>query len=235
MIAHGNKCGHNAANPQLDLKFPAANRPSVITSVIHQIKKFYYDPSRIMTLARAANSKRQTRSERREALVLVLCCIAKYVNVKKGMNVGWQKADGTFQHLTLQNICNQTGLSMSRVQRAVAVIKRVGMLTVIEQSKQSDDGAYVGLPAIKFVSIAFFGMFGLADKLMQYKTHIEAQKKKAEQTAREKAATAASIKAFEEQAAKYKAQEQAASGGLTGSLAKRFARMQALSKDRQKE
>lgn len=185
MKSCGNRCGHNSNKPKIDLQYKSVKRPSVINSLIWRIKDFYFNPIKIPALMNAFNSKRLRRSESRESIVLVLSCIAKYTNIKAGNNVGWVKS-GAFYHLTYKNICNQTGLSLSRVERAMKEIKRAGLVKVIQQNKTNSDGTKSALSAIKYVMNSFFRLMGLSQELEKYKQFIAKEKAKAEKAKAEK-------------------------------------------------
>lgn len=180
MKSTGNKCGHNKKNPKLELKFIASNRPTVIKSMIWRIKGFYYNPASIPALMNSLGSKRLRRSESRESIALVLSCILKYTNIASSNGVGWIK-NNKFHFLSYKNICNQTGLSLSRVERAMKAIKSTKLVSVIQQCKTNNDGTKTAETAIKFVSNKLFQLLGLSSKLAKYRQYIKDKKIKREQ------------------------------------------------------
>jgi len=70
----GNFCGHSPDSPRLEL--PVAStlkaRPRVLARLQEEIRQYYRSPSRLPSLNAANKSKRQQRSERREACLLAL-------------------------------------------------------------------------------------------------------------------------------------------------------------------
>ncbi len=119
-------------------------------------------------LARAKDSKRQRRSESAEAVTLVLKCIAKYVDLTT-FKVGFYHPNSNkWFDLSYKKICEHTGLSLSRVRRALAELQRVGLLALhpVSESVLTSSGElrYYAKPAIKTVNLGLFGLFGLADR-----------------------------------------------------------------------
>lgn len=122
-------------------------------------------------LAKSKNSKKARRSESAESITLVLKCISKYIDLLT-FKVGFYHRDGkTWFNLSYKKICEQTGLSLSRVRRALEELQRVGLLAVHPISEevitQGGEKRYYSKPAIKTVNLALFALFGLADRVLR--------------------------------------------------------------------
>lgn len=142
-------------------------------------------------LARAKDSKRQRRSESAEAVTLVLKCIVKYIDLTT-FKVGFYQNNKKWFDLSYKKICEHTGLSLSRVRRALAELQRVGLLAVhpISEAVLASSGElrYYAKPAIKTVNLALFGLFGLTDRVQKERQKAyKRQKRKEEQLRTEEA------------------------------------------------
>ncbi|MBY4650573.1 hypothetical protein K6L10_00080 [Vibrio parahaemolyticus] len=143
-------------------------------------------------LARAKDSKRQRRSESAEAVTLVLKCIAKYVDLTTFKVGFYQPNSKKWFDLSYNKICEHTGLSLSRVRRALAELQRVGLLALhpISEAVLTSSGElrYYAKPAIKTVNLGLFGLFGLADRAQKERQKAyKRQKRKEEQSRTEEA------------------------------------------------
>lgn len=132
------------------------------------IERFVHSRQVIPMLARAKDSKRQRRSESAEAVTLVLKCIAKYIDLTTFKVGFYQHNSNKWFDLSYKKICEHTGLSLSRVRRALAELQRVGLLALhpVSESVLTSSGElrYYAKPAIKTVNLGLFGLFGLADR-----------------------------------------------------------------------
>ena len=146
-------------------------------------------------LAKAKDSKRQRRSESAEAVTLVLKCITKYIDLTTFKVGFYQPKNKSWFDLSYKKICEHTGLSLSRVRRALAELQRVGLLAIhpISEVVQASSGElrYYSKPAIKTVNLALFGLFGLADRVLKERQKAyKRQKCKEEQLRTEEAKNA---------------------------------------------
>ncbi|MDN4695779.1 hypothetical protein QYZ44_27140 [Vibrio parahaemolyticus] len=148
--------------------------------------------STIPMLARAKDSKRQRRSESAEAVTLVLKCIAKYIDLTTFKVGFYQYNSKKWFDLSYKKICEHTGLSLSRVRRALAELQRVGLLAVhpISEAVLASSGElrYYAKPAIKTINLALFALFGLTDRVQKERQKAyKRQKRKEEQSRTEEA------------------------------------------------
>ncbi|MDG3424624.1 hypothetical protein P5E72_24375, partial [Vibrio parahaemolyticus] len=139
-------------------------------------------------LARAKDSKRQRRSESAEAVTLVLKCIAKYIDLTTFKVGFYQYNSNKWFDLSYKKICEHTGLSLSRVRRALAELQRVGLLALhpVSESVLTSSGElrYYAKPAIKTVNLGLFGLFGLADRAQKERQKAYRRQKRKEEHSR---------------------------------------------------
>ena len=139
-------------------------------------------------LARAKDSKRQRRSESAEAVTLVLKCITKYIDLTTFKVGFYQHNNKSWFDLSYKKICEHTGLSLSRVRRALGELQRVGLLAVhpISEAVLASSGElrYYAKPAIKTVNLALFALFGLTDRVQKERQKAYKRKKRKEEEQR---------------------------------------------------
>ena len=79
----GNFCGHQPDAPRLELVRPttAKTRPGILRELQGRVRQYYSAPRYIPSLNAANGSKRQQRSERREACLLLLNAILEFTDL----------------------------------------------------------------------------------------------------------------------------------------------------------
>ncbi len=159
--AGGNFCGHKPDAPRLALVKPSTlkNRPKILQRLQEEVRQYYRSPSRLPSLNAANRSKRQQRSERREACVLALNAILEFTDLTS-LRCGVPTSSG-FQSLTLDFLAGYTGMGERRMERAIADLKFGNILTVAQPRQLQEDGSYRGLAAVKALNSLLFGAFGL--------------------------------------------------------------------------
>jgi len=96
--------------------------PRVLTLCAERLKDYYNNPRQLIPSLDLANgSERQQRSERREACLLLLMALLKYMDLAS-LRVGIPTEDG-FLSLTVDYLAKQTGMALRRVERALADLK----------------------------------------------------------------------------------------------------------------
>ena len=162
----GNFCGHRPDVPRLELVKPTTNknRPKILTELQSRIRQYYRAPRYIPSLNSANGSKRQQRSERREACLLMQTAILEYTDLAS-LRCGVPTAAG-FMSLTLDYLVQYTGLGMRRAERAIADLKKANVISVSQARQLNEDGSWRGLPAVKAVSPLLFAIFGFAERLV---------------------------------------------------------------------
>lgn len=158
----GNFCGHSPDSPRLEL--PVAStlkaRPRVLARLQEEIRQYYRSPSRLPSLNAANKSKRQQRSERREACLLALSAILEFTDLSS-LRCGIPTREG-FVSLTIDFLVKFTGMGLRRMERALADLKQANILTISQPRQLNEDGSWRGLAAVKAVSRHLFTAFGLA-------------------------------------------------------------------------
>lgn len=157
----GNFCGHDPQKPRLELVVPTTlkTRPLILQRLQERVGQYFRNPAYLPSLNAANRSKRQQRSERREACILILCSILEFTDLAS-LRCGIPSASG-FQSLTLDYLAKFTGMGMRRAERAIADLKSANILTVSQARQMLEDGSYRGLAAVKAVNSLLFGAFGL--------------------------------------------------------------------------
>ena len=185
----GNFCGHDPRNPRLTLPKPPKTGkggiPRVLTLCAERLKDYYNNPRQIIPSLDLANgSERQQRSERREACLLLLMALLKYTDLAS-LRVGIPTQDG-FLSLTVAFIATQTGMTLKRVERALADLKAAGLVTIAQPRKRLSDGSWKGLAAVKAISRHLFGLFSLGGMLKRERD--KASKRLAKKSKKQEAA-----------------------------------------------
>jgi hypothetical protein len=111
-----------------------------------------------------AAGRRFSRSERREAIVRVVKCLLYFMDLVT-LRVALSRADERCVGLTETSIARWTGLSLWRVERALADLRAAGFLRSV-QARVVKDGRYFGLAAIRTFSASFFARLGLGTTLV---------------------------------------------------------------------
>ena len=180
----GNFCGHNPRSPILSLAIPSANRPTFLYKVGDAFRKYYDDPTLFPTLNFAASSKRQQRSERREAVIQTMLAILEFLDIAS-LRIGIPTPKG-FQPLKLAVLQRRTALHPRRFERAIESLRAAGIIDVSKQYKmQTVSGAFVYFPAIRRINPEFFAVLGLSDELKRER--LEATKRLQKKAAKERA------------------------------------------------
>lgn len=161
----GNFCGHQPDAPRLELVKPTTDkiRPKLLAELQGRVRQYYRAPRYIPSLNAANGSKRQQRSERREACLLLLSAILEFTDLAS-LRCGVPTSAG-FISLTLDYLVQYTGLGMRRAERAMADLKNANLLTVSQPRQLQDDGSWRGLAAVKAVNALLFTTFGLHERL----------------------------------------------------------------------
>lgn len=181
----GNRCGHdpqNLATFRLALPTPGGGyRIKILEKLIEKAQAYFLDPTSVPLLTYLAKKKkkdgdyRQNRSEAREGLSLVMCAIFAALDLKS-LRVGAYTPRGEFKNLHFNELASRAGLSRiiedpenpsttievasSRFWRAIAWLKKAGVIEVFEQYDELADGSKRGRPAIKTVNPKFLRQLG---------------------------------------------------------------------------
>ena len=162
----GNRCGHDsgAICTKTALQ-PSEKMHSVVLQLIGLIEGYVDDPRVLPFIEDVRTSHRQTRSEGRESIVKALKTLLMFLDLPSMKIARFVKATGELKPISVADMAEYSGLSLSRFERALEVLKLVGLFGSVPQyEKQLDKHGNVcfkGLPSIKFMSKWLFEVFGL--------------------------------------------------------------------------
>jgi hypothetical protein len=141
-------------------------------------------------LNRSNGSTRQQRTERSVACVQLARACLKYLDLVT-LRVGIPSSQGTIQNLTLPFLARQAGLQLRRAERALRDLQAAGVITLKSRCERGEAGDYKGVAAIKSVSAALFGAFGLTKWLAheRSKATLRRQRKTAAEAKQERKTT----------------------------------------------
>lgn len=170
---------------------PLKATPLLICKVIERLPQYFKSPERIPRLScantnlnNAKKNKRQQRSERREACIIVMAAILKYTDLVS-LRVGIPTKNG-FSSLSYHSLRKHTHLGEKRFQRAMNDLKAADLITVSQPRELLENGKWIGLSAVKAVSKDIFELFGLLEWLKKERQKAtERLKKKAEKWRKE--------------------------------------------------
>lgn len=128
----GNRCGHDPRHPRLaDGMLRATNAcAGPLSSAIINIGRWLtacFDSASLSPLFSRRSGRRQIRSERREACLMVLMMLLWYLEPET-LSIGIRLADGRFAGLLMKDIVRETGLGLRRCERVISDLKRIGAL-----------------------------------------------------------------------------------------------------------
>lgn len=186
-LGTGNRCGHKPDQFAADLlalpkiKADHGHLPRVLSKNMKRAVDFFNDPNVMRPLGfhrhkhNLDGSKRQVRSENREAVSLLWHAIASTVDLAS-LRVGHYLKDGQFKNYSALDLAERCGMvregldpddktrtkrfPTSRFWRAFKWLKDAGGITVFEQFEDKGNDELRGRPAIKTVSEDFLRLFG---------------------------------------------------------------------------
>lgn len=171
----GNFCGHLPEAPRLALEAPTTDkrRPGILVELQARICQYYRLPSRISSLNAANKSKRQQRTERREACILLLAVILEHTDLTS-LRCGVPTANG-FMSLTLPYLLTHTHLGQRRAERALKDLVAANLISTSQPRQLQEDGSFRGLASIKAVNKLLFWAFGLGRRLVHERKRASAR------------------------------------------------------------
>ncbi|UQZ91195.1 hypothetical protein C4J81_06625 [Deltaproteobacteria bacterium Smac51] len=162
----GNRCGHEPQNPNLSPPNPIRKGkgapPRILSLAAERAKEWFWCPQKCPLLDTSA--ERQTRSERREAIQVVLEYLLSRLDLVT-LCVGTPTLNHGFIDLDMNSIVDGTGLGQRRCERAIGDLKEAGFMEVAQPRHRNEDGKYVGLRAIRYLTARFFEWLGLGPML----------------------------------------------------------------------
>ena len=164
----GNRCNHNPANPQLTPRHPIrkgkGGLPRILSLAAERAKAWYKHPQKCPPLC--SSSTRKTRSERREAYQIVIETLLIHLDLAS-LCLGTPTLDNGFIDVDMKTIVKTSGMGQRRCERAIAQLKKAGLMEVKQPRKLNAQGDYLGCRAIRVVTTTFFEWLGLGPMLQR--------------------------------------------------------------------
>lgn len=162
--AFGNRCGHDPRAPQLQPtiqpKTGKGGLPPLLRLAVEKLRKYFTNPDLLPTLNAANKSSRQQRGERRESCVRVLSTLLHRMDIAT-LRVGVPRSDGSHYDYSIEQIAEAAGLGLKRTKRAIADLKRAGLITINQVRRKASDNSFKSLVAIKTINRSLFATLGL--------------------------------------------------------------------------
>lgn len=162
---NGNNCGHNPDNPRLQPLIPISKGkgclPRILSLAAERSKSWYDQPQTCSHLQSMPN--RKTRSERREAIIIVIETLLKHMDLAT-LSIVFLTRQG-FTDIDMKSIVRESGLDKRRCERAINNLKKAGFLIVNQPRIKKAQGKYVALRAVRIFTKAFFEWLGLKNIL----------------------------------------------------------------------
>ena len=175
----GNRCFHDPANPCLSpiqpIRTGLGGLPRILSLAAERAKEWFYFPDKCPPLQ--SSSERQTRSERREAIQVVLEALMSRLDLAS-LCVGTPTPANGFIDLDMKTIVKITGIGQRRCERAIAHLKHAGFITVKQPRLKNEEGKYIGLRAVRVITKDFFDWLGLGPMLEKERARASAALKR---------------------------------------------------------
>jgi hypothetical protein len=183
------RCNHDPAAPRLELVVAIApNLPKLNRDVIDRARDIYRHPNRFpeLTAASIAGPRaklRRRKSPRLEAIALTVAALGRRCD-RRTLRVGDQRDDGRCNGVDRKKLCEHTGLSPSRLARALAELEGAAYIHSAQavEEKTDADGqpildlegkkTYRGFPAVRVLTPLLFQRLGFrARKVAKARAH----------------------------------------------------------------
>jgi len=172
----GNYCGHDPDRPRFSPIVSASDKiPKVLLTLAERLDDYYKTPSlKLPSLCYVSSLDRRQRSERREACILVLKFLIRFLDMRT-LTVAIPKLDAKgkqiFSPLRLCVAADHTGLALRRVSRAIHDLTQAGLITSGQKRIKNEDGSYCAMPALRAVNRKLFEAFGLGSWFDKSRAH----------------------------------------------------------------
>lgn len=127
---------------------------------VEKLGEYFSNPDLLPTLNAANKSSRQQRGERRESCVRVLSTLLHRMDIAT-LRVGVPRSDGSHYDYSIDQIAEAAGLGLKRTKRAIADLKRAGLVTINQVRRKAADNSFKSHAAIKTISRSLFAALGL--------------------------------------------------------------------------
>lgn len=161
----GNGCGHDPKNLRAVIKQmreikPKNGLPAILVTAGRKIREWYSNPGKFFGLFKPESEGRLMRSERREAVIIVLETALSFMNLST-MWLGTPTVDKGFVDISMDDFVKRSGLGKRRCERVFALLKRAGLFESKQPRGVNEQGKYYGLRAIRSLSTLLFERLGL--------------------------------------------------------------------------
>ncbi len=167
-VIAGNRCDHDPKNPQLTpcqpIRKGKGGLPRILSLAAERAKAWYKHPQKCPLLC--TKSSRKTRSERREAYQIIIETLLIHLDLAS-LCVGTPTLDNGFIDVDMKTIVKTAGIGQRRCERAIAQLKKAGLVEVKQPRKLNFQGEYMGCRAIRVVTTTFFEWLGLGPMLQR--------------------------------------------------------------------
>ena len=182
----GNRCGHCPKRPRLSAAHPIrkgkGGLPRILSLAAERAKAWYRHPAKCPPLQKA---KRAIRSERREALQIVIETLLSYLDLAS-LCLGTPTLDHGFIDIDMKSLVTTAGIGQRRIERSIVLLKQAGFLEVAQPRTQNEQGDYYGCRAIRVVKAAFFEWLDLGPMLERERQRASARLQRRAQRANRK-------------------------------------------------
>jgi hypothetical protein len=187
--SNGNRCGHDPRHPRLDPLRPIrkgkGGLPRILSLAAERTKAWFDHPKRCPPLL--THGDRKTRSERREACLVVLETMLSHLDLAF-LCLGVPTRANGFIGIDMKTIVRDSGLGQRRCERAIRQLRKAGFMQVRQPRRKSEDGKYFGCRAVRIITSALFEWLGLGPMLRRERARAsEALRRKAQKANRKTA------------------------------------------------
>jgi hypothetical protein len=137
--------------------------PRILSLAAERAKAWYRHPQKCSALSKG---NRQVRSERREAYQVVIETILSFLDLAS-LCLGTPTPDNGFVDVDMKTLVAASGIGQRRCERAIADLKKAGLMEVKQPRRINTHGEYVGLRAIRVVTKLFFEFLNLGPMLQR--------------------------------------------------------------------
>lgn len=190
MISMGNRCAHNKYEPRSFLA-PAHHlgRPYFLVEAADRVAQNYFKRTYLKLFKKI--QKRFKRSERMEAITVVLQVLLHYVDIVsfrvgiflegciKPIRLFDEDKFSIYREVNRGKADNEK-FGLKRITRALGDLERAGYLDVLRRNKITRSGNFKGLVAIRSLTDKFFLDLGFSEKRIKHE-----QKRRAKQLVKE--------------------------------------------------
>lgn len=185
----GNRCGHDPRTPKLRPLTPirqGKGAPPRILSLAAERARAWYDRPGMCPPLQSSDARR-TRSERREAIVVVLETLLARLDLASLCCGAPTLAQG-FIDVDMRTLVRDSGLGQRRIERAIAHLKDAGFMQVTQPRGKSEEGRYFGCRAIRVMKESLFEWLGLGPMLRRERARASERLRRKAQRANRKLA-----------------------------------------------